>query len=87
MPSFQFFPAIALAGQSSKQVLQFPHPDSSVGLKVTLSLGVATGHPARQGTAAMLLEEVDRNLYEAKRLGRGQVHLAARPSSAVGNAA
>ena len=52
-----------------------PHADSKVCGQVTLSIGVACQVPQPHGAACVraLVEESDRNLYIAKRLGRNRV--------------
>jgi diguanylate cyclase (GGDEF)-like protein len=52
-----------------------PHGDSKVCGQVTLSIGVACQIPPLQDAACVrtLVEESDRNLYIAKRLGRNRV--------------
>jgi diguanylate cyclase (GGDEF)-like protein len=52
-----------------------PHADSKVCGQVTISIGVACQIPQLQDAACVrtLVEESDRNLYFAKRLGRNRV--------------
>jgi len=52
-----------------------PHADSKVCGQVTLSIGVACQVPQPHGAACVraLVEESDRNLYIAKRLGQNRV--------------
>ena len=52
-----------------------PHAASPVCDRVTLSVGVACKTPQRKNSAdaRALIEEADRNLYAAKRLGRNRV--------------
>jgi diguanylate cyclase (GGDEF)-like protein len=52
-----------------------PHADSKVCGQVTLSIGIACQVPQPHGAACVptLVEESDRNLYIAKRLGRNRV--------------
>ncbi len=52
--------------------LAIPHADSSADGRVTISAGVATVQPTRDGTPETLLKQVDNRLYEAKRAGRNQ---------------
>ncbi len=52
--------------------LAIPHADGSADGRVTISAGVATVQPTRDGTPETLLKQVDNRLYEAKRAGRNQ---------------
>jgi diguanylate cyclase (GGDEF)-like protein len=56
--------------------LAIPHPRSSVGPLVTLSIGVAVDAPRARGSPAALLEAADRALYRAKAAGRNRIALA-----------
>jgi diguanylate cyclase (GGDEF)-like protein len=53
-----------------------PHISSPVSGQVTVSIGVASATPGPHGPADahLLIEEADRRLYLAKRLGRNQVN-------------
>ena len=55
------------------EALGLPHPDSTVGPCVTVSLGLATMVPVLESSFSALIEEADRRLYEAKTRGRNQV--------------
>ena len=55
------------------EALGLPHPASDVGPCVTVSLGVATTIPDHKAGFLSLVEEADRNLYEAKQRGRNRV--------------
>lgn len=70
--------AMVVAEQMREAVdrLGIPHLYSSFGDHVTLSLGVATVYPAREGTPESLVEQADKALYEAKRGGRNRVAAA-----------
>ena len=52
--------------------LSIPHTGSDAG-RVTVSLGVASVHPARAGESVDLLQAADRALYRAKAAGRDRV--------------
>ncbi|EAR61794.1 diguanylate cyclase domain-containing protein [Neptuniibacter caesariensis] len=72
--------AMAVAGQICVAVasLKIPHCNSVVADHVTISVGVATTCPDTQGPDS-LIELADQALYEAKKQGRNQVKLAAKP--------
>jgi predicted signal transduction protein with EAL and GGDEF domain len=50
------------------------------GLRVTVSLGVASAAPPEGWTPTGILERADRALYEAKRRGRNRVVLDGEPA-------
>lgn len=50
--------------------LGLPHPASSVGPVVTLSLGIATAMPDQEAAAFHMIALADAKLYEAKKAGR-----------------
>lgn len=55
------------------QALQLPHQDSPHRV-VTVSIGGATVVPTEEMAAKVLLDQADQALYEAKKIGRNQVH-------------
>ena len=52
--------------------LQIEHAGTTLG-RVSLSAGIAAAIPARERTTIELVEESDRALYQAKRLGRNRI--------------
>jgi diguanylate cyclase (GGDEF)-like protein len=62
--------------RSAVEALGIPHAKSAAGAHVTLSVGVATVVPARETSAASLVETADGALYTAKRGGRNRVIVA-----------
>ena len=74
---------VALPGTTSVTVRQFMAPfpgapvETSMGpVKISLSVGVGT-HEHGNADLENLLLRADEALYEAKRAGRGRVHVAA----------
>ncbi len=75
LPETPFAKALDVAETIREAALacQIPHADSTVSEWVTLSLGVATMDPDAPLTGSQLLKLADRNLYQAKNLGRNRV--------------
>jgi diguanylate cyclase (GGDEF)-like protein len=72
--------------------LEVVHEGSGTSLRVTISLGVATVVPRRDGSPESVVVAADRALYQAKRDGRNRVRVAAdtgepAPGSAEGGPA
>lgn len=74
LPGLDGEPAAALAEAMRRAVeqLALPHPNSSVGPVVTVSLGVASRAPLRGDAPAALVHETDIALYRAKSNGRNR---------------
>lgn len=53
--------------------LKIPHACSTVDGTITISAGVGSIEPTRDGTPASLLKEADDRLYEAKKAGRDRI--------------
>ena len=53
--------------------MAIPHGHSDISPSVTVSIGVASQQPQVTDSAAMLIEESDRMLYQAKNSGRNRV--------------
>lgn len=66
--------SIAERVRDAVRELKLPHPHSSAGEIVTVSLGVASALPP-EGTAAKLLTRADDALYLAKEAGRNRVRV------------
>ena len=64
---------VAETVRSRVEASGIPHPASSVGAVVTVSVGVASIRPAVGGSSAELVSEADRALYLAKESGRNRV--------------
>lgn len=62
--------AIAERLRAAVHALEIPHAAGGTDGYVTISAGVATVDPTRDGTPHTVLKEVDDRLYEAKRAGR-----------------
>jgi diguanylate cyclase (GGDEF)-like protein len=59
--------------RSAVQQLNLPHPNSSVGATVSISVGVATFVPDQTRQASDLIATADAALYQAKNSGRNRV--------------
>ena len=55
------------------EMMQLPHPNSSISRYVTISLGVATMIPNEKMESGELLHQADQALYSAKQAGRNRV--------------
>lgn len=66
----------AAALLAAMEAAQIPHRASPVSHIVTLSLGVATGHPSASDERGRLITLADEALYRAKHLGRNRVAIA-----------
>lgn len=64
---------IAESMLASVHALQIEHLDSEIGQLVTISMGVAAMTPSKNTAAETLLEQADKQLYQAKQAGRAQV--------------
>jgi diguanylate cyclase (GGDEF)-like protein len=62
-----------------------PHLDSSVGQRLTVSIGVATAFPDPYGDPAQLVAAADLALYDVKNSGRDGVSTASSPVRGVGD--
>lgn len=67
--------ALAIAETIQKALAQkaIPHEKSSIGDYLTMSIGVSTIIPHKDGEMAELLRVADENLYKAKSSGRNQI--------------
>lgn len=67
---------IAEALRASVEALEIPHGISPADRIVTISLGVVTGFPGEDFSAASLITAADGAMYQAKREGRNRVSLS-----------
>jgi diguanylate cyclase (GGDEF)-like protein len=65
--------AVAEGLRRDCEALAIPHPASTVGSVVTISLGVASCIPSDETSAASLVSQADAALYRAKQEGRNRV--------------
>jgi diguanylate cyclase (GGDEF)-like protein len=88
LPGTDMAGALALAEglRRAVQDLGLPHAGSPVAGSVTVSLGVASLVPRRQGTPHDILALADQALYQAKNQGRNQVRNAQPLPDAPANA-
>jgi diguanylate cyclase (GGDEF)-like protein len=75
LPNTGFSGAVEMAEKMLERVraLNIEHSASDVDRVVTISLGVATATPVGDLKFQTLIEAADKQLYEAKRTGRGRV--------------
>lgn len=72
-----FTPADAVRlAKSVLDVLASPHRINGIAVQVNASIGIAI-YPAHGNDAELLIAHADKSLYEAKRAGKNQFHLAA----------
>jgi diguanylate cyclase (GGDEF)-like protein len=71
--------ALAEAMRIAMEELHLPHPRSTAGDRITISLGVATGDTDWPRDAHELVSAADRALYRAKGAGRNRVEAADEP--------
>ncbi len=57
----------------SIEKLELPHPTSSSGQHVSISVGIATMQPNTQNNSTQLISNADHALYQAKNTGRNRV--------------
>lgn len=63
--------------------LRIEHPNSPVAPFITVSLGVVTTIPKYNDRLSDYIEEADKNLYEAKKLGRNRYHITQKNSAII----
>lgn len=70
--------AVAESIRNAVRQLEIPHQASLVDRYVTLSVGTASLVPQAELSPALLIDQADRALYRAKRLGRNRVEAASQ---------
>lgn len=80
LPRAELPEAIAIAEllQSEVAKLQLPHLGSRCQPYVTISIGITAAIPTPELSPLMLLDEVDRSLYQAKQGGRNRIIFSER---------
>jgi two-component system chemotaxis family response regulator WspR len=74
---------VAEACRSHLEGLAIENPNAAPGKVVTMSVGVASVVPSRDGDAARLIERADKALYAAKTGGRNRICVADDPASSA----
>ena len=71
--------AIQVAQMLKKEIqnLKIPHQKSAVSQYITVSLGIASQIPDLQSSPKSLVDQADKALYQAKKLGRNQYYVDA----------
>lgn len=67
--------------RSAVAILRLPHPDSSVGSFVTVSIGIAYTIPNETFSLKAFIQDADASLYEAKTRGRNQACCRTYPTN------
>jgi diguanylate cyclase (GGDEF)-like protein len=75
LPQTNLSQALKVAQRMQEAIaqLKIPHSASAAGSYITISIGVASTVPFEPNLASLLLDEVDRRLYDAKRQGRNYI--------------
>ena len=64
----------------SMEKLNLIHPQTAVQTHVTISIGIASARPEKEGDFQLLMDEADRALYQAKADGRNCYRIFQRGS-------